>query len=66
MKRERVRMARAMAKVMWVASDKEGEDSKVIAMATRMAGKWTVMARKRAMAMATRGVGKHWQWQQRG
>jgi hypothetical protein len=47
-----------MAKVMRVVDDEEGEDSKVTAMATRMVGKWTVMARKRAMAMATRVAGE--------
>jgi hypothetical protein len=43
-----------MAKVMRVAGDEEGEDGKAMAMATRMAGKWTVTVRNRAMAMATR------------
>ncbi len=58
MKRERPRVARAMPKVMRVAGDEEGEDGKVMVMATRMAGKWTVMARKRAMAMARRVAGE--------
>ncbi len=57
-KRERARAARAMVKVMRVAGDEEGEDGKAMVMATRMAGKWTVMARKRAMVMATRMAGK--------
>jgi hypothetical protein len=47
-----------MAKVMRMAGDEEGEDIKATAMATRMAGKRTVMVRKRAMTMATRVVGK--------
>ncbi len=72
-KRERARAARAMVKVMRVVGDEEGEDGKAMAMATRMAGKWTVMMRKRAMAMVARVVGKQqqqrrqqrgqWQWQ---
>ncbi len=65
-KRERARVARATAKVMRVAGDEEGEDGKAMVMATRMAGKWTVMARKRAMAMATRVAGERRQQQQRG
>jgi hypothetical protein len=43
-----------LVKVMRVAGDQEGEDGKAMAMATRMAGKWTVTARKRAMAMVMR------------
>ncbi len=45
-----------------MAGDEEGEDGKAMVMATRMAGKWTVTARKRAMAMemATRVVGEQW------
>ncbi len=58
MKRVRARVARAMAKVMRVAVDEEGKDGKAIAMATRMVGEWTVMVRKRAMAMTTRVAGK--------
>jgi hypothetical protein len=46
---------------MRVAGDEEGDDGKVMAMATRMAGKWTVMARKRAMTMVTRVAGEQWQ-----
>ncbi len=57
-KRERARVARAMAKVMRVAGDEEGEDGKAMAMATRIAGEWTVTAKKRAMAMETRVAGK--------
>jgi hypothetical protein len=61
-KRKRAKAARAIAKVMRVAGDEEGEDGKAMVMATRMAGKWTVTARKRAMAMemATRVVGEQW------
>jgi hypothetical protein len=40
-KRERARAARAMAKVMRVAGDEEGEDGKAMKMVTRMAGEWT-------------------------
>ncbi len=58
-----MRVARAMVKVLRVAGDEEGEDGKAMAMATRMAGKWTVTARKRAMAMATRVTSKQRQWQ---
>ncbi len=56
-------MARAIAKVMRVAGDEEGKGRKAMAMATKMAGKWTVTARKRAMAMASRVVGKQLQQQ---
>ncbi len=43
-----------------VAGNKEGKGSKAMAMAmaTRMAGKWSVMATMRSMATATRVVGK--------
>jgi hypothetical protein len=61
-KRERAKAARATVKVMRVAGDEEGEDGKAMAMVTRMVDKWTVMARKRAMAMATRVAGKRWRW----
>ncbi len=59
-KRERARAARAMVKVMRVAGDEESEGGKAMVMATRMPDKWTVMARKRAVAMATRVAGKQW------
>ena len=62
MKRARVRAARAMMMAMRVAGNKEGKDSKATVMATRMAGKWTATATKRAMAMATRVTGKQQQW----
>jgi hypothetical protein len=55
-----------MVKVMRVTDDEEGEDGKALAMATRMAGEWTVTARKRAMAAATRVAGKRQQRQQKG
>jgi hypothetical protein len=38
-----------------VVGKEEGKGSKAMAMATRMAGKWT--------ATATRVAGKQWQWQ---
>jgi hypothetical protein len=57
-KRKKARVAMAMVKVMRVVDDEEGENGKAMAMATRMAGKWTVTARKRAMAMATKAAGK--------
>jgi hypothetical protein len=43
---------------MRVAGNKEGKGSKAMAMATRVAGEQTVMARMRAMATTTREVGK--------
>jgi hypothetical protein len=46
----------AMARVMKVAGDKESKGSKAMAMATRVAGKQTATAKKRAMSMATREV----------
>ncbi len=61
-----MRAARAVAKVMRVAGNEEGKGIKAMAMATRMVGKWTVMARKRAMAMATRVVDEQGQRRQRG
>ncbi len=63
-----MRAARAVAKVMRVAGNEEGKGitAMAMAMATRMVGKWTVMARKRAMAMATRVVGEQRQRRQRG
>ncbi len=57
-KGERARAVRAMTKVMRVAGDEEGEGSKAMVMATRMAGKWTATATKRAMTMARRVAGK--------
>jgi hypothetical protein len=44
MKRERARAARAMATVMRVTGNKEGEGDKTMVMATRMVGKWTATA----------------------
>ncbi len=49
-----------------VVGDEKGEDVKAMVMSTRMVGKWTMTARKRAMAMATRVAGERQQWQQRG
>ncbi len=45
---------------MRVAGDKEGKGSKAMtmAMAARMAGKWSAIAKKRSMATVTRVVGK--------
>jgi hypothetical protein len=49
-----------------VAGDKRGKGSKVVAMAmamaTSMAGEWSVTTAKRLMAMAMRVVGKQPQW----
>jgi hypothetical protein len=41
-----------MAMAMRVVGDKEDKGSKAIAIVTRMAGEWTVMATERAMVMA--------------
>jgi hypothetical protein len=43
---------------MRVASKEEGKGGKAMAMATRVAGKWTVMVTNRAMATKTREAGK--------
>ncbi len=43
---------------MRVAGDGEGEGGKAMAMAKRVAGKLTVTAMKRAMAMKTREAGE--------
>ncbi len=56
------RVARAMAKVMGVAGDEEGEDGKAMEMGTRMVGQWTVTPRKRAIATATRVAGEQGGW----
>jgi hypothetical protein len=50
-----------MAKMMRVAGNKEGEGGKAMAMAIRMAGEWTVTARKRVMSIMARVVGKQQQ-----
>ncbi len=49
-------MARAIAMVMRVAGNKEGEGGKAMAMATRVAGERTAMLMKSAMATKTREV----------
>ncbi len=46
-----------------VMGDKEGNGSKAMAMATMLAGKWTVMVTKRAMTTVMRGAGKQQHWQ---
>jgi hypothetical protein len=51
-------MAKAMAMVIRVAGNNEGEGGKAMAMATRVSGKRTVTAKKRAMATKTREVGE--------
>jgi hypothetical protein len=53
-KRERARVARAMAMGMRVAGDKKGKGNKAMVMATRIVGEWTATATKRAIVMATR------------
>jgi hypothetical protein len=47
-----------MVTAMRVAGCKKGEGGKAMAMATRVAGKWAVMATQRAMATKTREAGK--------
>ncbi len=54
-----------MVMAMRVAGNKEGEGSKAMAMATRMAGEWTAMETKRAMVKAMRVAGKQCPQQQR-
>jgi hypothetical protein len=49
-----------------VAGNKEGNGSKVMVMATRMAGKWSTTVTKRLMATAARVAGKQRQRRQRG
>ncbi len=56
MKRVRARVARAMAMVMRVVGNKEGEGGKAMAMATRVAGERMAMLTKSAMATKTREV----------
>ncbi len=43
---------------MRVAGKEEGIGGKVMVLATRVMGKWTLTAMKRVMAMKTREVGK--------
>jgi hypothetical protein len=57
MKRVRARVARAMAMVMKVAGNKEGEGGKAMAMATRVAGERTAKLTKSAMATKAGEVG---------
>ncbi len=57
-KRERAKAARAMATAIGGVGNEDGESSKTMAMATRMAGKLTATATKRAMATTTRVMGK--------
>jgi hypothetical protein len=45
-----------------VVGDTESKGSKAMAMATRIAGKWTGTATKRAMMMAMRVAGKQQQY----
>jgi hypothetical protein len=52
--RVRARAARAMETTMRVAGDEEGKDGKTMERVTRVAGKQTVAATKRAMATKTR------------
>jgi hypothetical protein len=54
MKRARARAARVMATVMRVAGDEGGKGGKVMAIATKIAGKWTATATMRVMVRATR------------
>ncbi len=61
-KRERARAARAMAVAMRVVGKEEGEGGTAMALATRIAGRWTATATKRVMVMATRVAGMGWQW----
>ncbi len=65
-KRKRARAERAIAKVIRVAGNKEGEGGKVMVMVTRMVGKWTVTVSKTATASTTRVAGKQQQCRQRG
>jgi hypothetical protein len=67
-KRERARVARAMAMAMRVVGNEEGKGNKAMAMATRVAGKWTATVMKRPMVTAMRVAGNQRQqkWQQRG
>ncbi len=64
MKRASARRARTMVTAMRVAGNEEGKGRKVMVMATRIEGKWTATATKRAMVTVMRVAGKQWQWQQ--
>jgi hypothetical protein len=58
-------VARVMVTATRVAGNEEGKGGKAMEMATRVKGKWTATATKRAMAMAMRMAGKQQEWQQR-
>jgi hypothetical protein len=47
-----------MSTAMRVAGKEEGEGRKAMAIATKVAGKWTAMATKKAMATKTREAGE--------
>ncbi len=57
MKRARARAARTITMAMRGMGNKESKEGKVMAMATRIAGKCTVMAMERVMVTAMRVVG---------
>ncbi len=57
-KREMERAARVMVTAMRAVGDKEGKGGKGMAMATRIAGKWTATATNRVMVMVRRVAGK--------
>jgi hypothetical protein len=56
--RERARVARENAMVMRVVGVEQGEGGKAMAMATRVVGKWTAMAKTRVMATKTKEAGE--------
>ncbi len=56
--RERARVARGNTMAMRVVGVKQGEGSKVMAMATRMAGKRTATAKMRVMVTKTKKAGE--------
>jgi hypothetical protein len=58
MKRARARAARAITMVMRVAGEKEGDSSKAMALAARVAGKQTATAVKGVMTMKMTEAGK--------
>jgi hypothetical protein len=47
-----------MIMAMRMAGEEDGEGGKAMALATRVAGKWTAMAMKRTMVTKTREAGE--------
>ncbi len=56
--RKRARAVREIATAMKAVGVKEGEGGKAMAMATRVVGEWTAMAKTRVMVTKTKEAGE--------